>query len=100
AVAPGRQIRRSDVLEGRRRLFVRMRQCHPRLDAVYGEASPLLLVLGALAVGDSAAGGQPVDVAGTDRLRIAQAVAMEDAALEQVGDGREPDMRMRPHLHA
>ena len=88
------------MLEGRRRLLVRMRQRHPGLDAVHGEARALHLVLGALAVGDAASGGHPVDVARPDRLRIAQAVAMEDAALEQVGDGRQPDMRMRPHRHA
>ena len=25
---------------------------------------------------------------------------MHDAAVEEIGDGREPDMRMRPHVHA
>ena len=28
------------------------------------------------------------------------AVAMHDAAVEQIGDGREPDVRMRAHVHA
>src|SRR6185312_10730117 len=32
--------------------------------------------------------------------RGAEAVAMHDLALEQVGDGGEPDMRVRPHVHA
>ena len=52
-----------------------------------------------LAVDDAAAGGHPIDVARPDRLGIAQAVAMVDSAVEEVGHRRQADMRMGPHLH-
>jgi hypothetical protein len=39
-----------------------------------------------------------VEVAGRDDHFGAQTVAMLDLAVEQVGDGRKPDMRMRPHV--
>src|SRR6185503_15069800 len=47
-----------------------------------------------------AAGGHQVHRAGRDLLDVAFAVAMHDRAVEQIGDGGEPDMRMRPHVHA
>jgi hypothetical protein len=40
-------------------------------------------------------GGHPVDLAGLDRLHLAHAVAVGHLALEQIGEGGEPDMRMR-----
>ena len=46
------------------------------------------------------AGGHQVHRAGGDVERVALAVAMGDAAIEQVGDGRQADMRVRPHVHA
>ena len=55
---------------------------------------------GALGMHDAAAGGHPVDLARPDRHRGAEAVAVHDLAVEQVGDGGEPDMRMRPHVEA
>ncbi len=33
-------------------------------------------------------------------MRGAEAVAMHDLAVEQIGDGGEADMRMRPHVDA
>src|SRR5262245_38905564 len=75
-------------------------QCHPGLKAVHAKACALHLRFCALAVSDAAAGGHPVHVAGADRLSMTQAVAVEDAALKQVGDGGKPNMRMGPHLHA
>ncbi len=45
-------------------------------------------------------GGHQVHRAGLDLLDVALAVAVHDAAVEQIGDGGEPDMRMRPHVHA
>jgi hypothetical protein len=42
--------------------------------------------------------GHPVDRAGQDLLHAAQAVAMHHRALEKVGDGRQADVRMRPHV--
>ena len=47
-----------------------------------------------------AAGAHPVDVARGDALHRAEAVAVQDGALEQVGHGGEPDVRVRPHIDA
>jgi hypothetical protein len=49
-------------------------------------------------MGNAASGSHPVDVAGTDRLHEAERVAMLDCAFEQVGDRRQPDVRMRAHV--
>ena len=54
----------------------------------------------ALGMGDAAARGHQVHGAGRDLQRVAFAVAVHDAAVEQVGDGGEPDVRMRAHVHA
>ena len=54
----------------------------------------------ALGMGDAAAGGHQVHGAGRISSDVALAVAMHDAAVEQIGDGGEPDMRMRAHVHA
>src|ERR1700678_4080352 len=49
---------------------------------------------------DAAAGRHPIDRAGTDRQRSAEAVAMHNLAVEQIGDGGKADMRVRPHVDA
>ena len=49
---------------------------------------------------DAASGGHQVHGPGLDLQRVALAVAVHDAAVEQVGHGREPDMRMRAHVDA
>src|SRR5579885_1525261 len=49
---------------------------------------------------DAAPGGHPVDLAGADGDRGAERIAVHDLAVEQVADGGEPDMRMRPHVEA
>jgi hypothetical protein len=41
------------------------------------------------------AGRHPVDLAGSDRLQRAQAVAVQDLARQQVGDRRQADVRVR-----
>src|ERR1700742_2046662 len=51
-------------------------------------------------MGDAASGGHQVHRTRLDLLDVALAVAVHDAAVEQIGDGGEPDMRMRPHVHA
>ena len=43
-------------------------------------------------------GRHPVDRAGLDALHGAQAVPVHHRAFEQIGDGREADVRMRPHV--
>src|SRR6516165_2107122 len=55
---------------------------------------------GALGMHDAAARCHPVHRAGADRHRGAERVAMHDLAVEQIGDGGEPDMRVRPHVDA
>ena len=54
----------------------------------------------ALGMDDAAAGRHPVDLAGADRNRGAERIAMHDLAVEQIADGGEPDMGMRPHVEA
>src|SRR3546814_20475791 len=49
-------------------------------------------------MGDAAARSHPVHLAGTNGLLDAQAVAMRDPALEQVADGGESDVGMRPDI--
>ena len=65
-----------------------------------GLAAVAVVGRGALGMHDAAPGRHPVDGAGPDRQRGAEAVAMHDLAVEQIGDGGEPDMRMRPHVDA
>ena len=54
----------------------------------------------ALGMHDAATRHHPVYVAGRNALHAAETVAMQDAAFEQVRDGRKPDMRMRTHVDA
>src|SRR5262249_38487229 len=49
---------------------------------------------------DAASRRHPVHRAGADRHGAAEAVAMHDLAVEQIGDGGKADMRMRPHIDA
>ena len=88
------------VREGGRAFGLGRRQGHPALQAV--QPLPVAAVFGraALAVHDAAAGRHPVHREWLDVLHRAERIAMADAAFEQVGDGREADVRMRPHLHA
>src|SRR5450631_3206907 len=51
-------------------------------------------------MGDAAARGHQVHGARLDGLDVALAVAVHDAAVEQIGHGSEPDMGMRAHVHA
>ena len=93
----GRQVVTGVMRERRLGLFVFYRQRHPRLDAVHRAAFGAR-PLEALGMRDAAARGHPVHLAGADRLLGADAVAMHDLAFEQVGDGRQADVRMRPHI--
>jgi hypothetical protein len=51
-------------------------------------------------MGDARAGRHPIDLARPDRLDEAQAVAVQDFALEQLGQDRQAYMGMGPHIHA
>ena len=55
---------------------------------------------GAFGMHDAAPGRHPIDGARPDRQRGAEAVAVHDLAVEQIGDGGEPDMRVRPDVDA
>jgi hypothetical protein len=48
---------------------------------------------------DATAGDHPVDLTGLNGLLRADAVAMHDLAVEQVRDGGQADVRMRPHIY-
>src|SRR3546814_5713099 len=48
---------------------------------------------------DAAPRGHQVARAGADRRIGAEAVAMVDRALEQIGQRRQVDMRVRAHVH-
>jgi hypothetical protein len=88
------------VGEGRVALLVAARQRHPGLDA--GEELRRLARFGgrALGVGDAAAGGHQVQRAGADGQLRAEAVAVHDLAVEQVGRGGEADVRVRADVDA
>src|SRR5689334_5765956 len=84
------KIARAVVREARGNFFLAVRQRDPGLDAVHGAAFRARL-LEALRMRDAGTGNHPVDLAGTDRLLRADVVAMHDLALEEIGNGREPD---------
>ncbi|MNC36596.1 hypothetical protein D3C75_851250 [compost metagenome] len=95
----GRLSLLAQVGEGGRHLFQFGRQGDPGLHAVHGPALRLLQRVGAFGMDDAGPGGHPVDLAGTDGLGIAQIVPVHDLALEQIGQGRQADVRMRPHVY-
>jgi hypothetical protein len=86
------------VLEARLDLFMRLRQRGPELQPVVHVGVGLQALGLALGVHDAAPRGHPVDRAGQDLLHAAQAVAMHHRALEKIGDRRQADVRMRPHV--
>src|SRR5262249_57294018 len=51
-------------------------------------------------MGDALSSRHQIHRAGRDLLNVTFTVTMHDAAVEQIGHGGEPDMRMRPHVHA
>ena len=75
------------------------RQRDPALDAeqpaAFGAASTR-----ALGMDDAAPGAHPVHRAGPDRDLRAERIAVHDLAVEEIGDGGEPDMGVRAHVHA
>jgi hypothetical protein len=95
-----RQRRGAVVDEGGRRLLMRLRQRHPGLDAGQAVRRRAATAGRALRMHDAAAGGHPVHVARRDRQFGAEAVPVQDLALEQVGDGGQADMRVRPDIDA
>src|ERR1700722_10718732 len=87
------------MLESRRRLFKSLWQSDPGLNAIETLTAGALRSRRAFGMSNAAPRGHQVHCAGRDFHRIALAVAMENASLEQVSDGRQPDMGMRPNIH-
>ena len=75
-------------------------QRHPGLDAEQALTRAAALGARALGMDDAAPGAHPVHRAGLDRLLGPQAVAVQDLALEQVGQRREVDVRVGAHVDA
>ena len=86
------------VREAGLHFFVGLRQGAPQLQAVVDVGAVFQMVGLALGMHDAAAGRHPVDGAGADLLHRAQAVAVHHGAVEQVSDGSQADVRMRPHV--
>ena len=89
-----------NVRERRRRIFELERQRHPCLQAVHAHSRGAILWCAALRMHDAAARRHPVDIAWRDALHAAEAVAMQDCAVEQVCHRGEADMRMRAYVEA
>ena len=109
------QIAHDDARAGAARLDQRQRIClhmfegggdilppvgqrQPRLDA--GQRRPAGAYVGGRAFGmdDAGSRGHQIDRPRRDPRIGAQRVAMLERAVEQVGDGRQPDMRVRAHV--
>src|SRR5437899_690274 len=86
------------MLEGRCDFLRWLWPADPELPAEDHRIAHAYLGRRALGMRDAAARGHPVDLAGTDQLHAAQAVAMEDLTLVEICDRREPDMGMRAHV--
>ena len=99
ALLPG-QGGGGEVVEGRIGFLVGLRQGDPGLHAVRLAAGGAFGRRRALGMGDAAAGGHPVDVAGADDLFGAEGVAVVDRAAPQEGDRGQADVRMRAHVQA
>ncbi len=79
-------------------LFVFARQRHPRLDAVHGIALRAS-TLESLRVRDALSRGHPVHFTGMDRFLGTDAIPMHDLPVEEIRDGREADVGMRPDIN-
>ena len=88
------------MFEMRRHFFVLGRQCDPGLQAVHECTACASLGWRALGVGDAATGNHPIDVAGANGLARTEVIAMDDFAIEQIGDRRQINMRMRAYVEA
>ena len=84
--------------EARIDLLLGRGHAHPELQAVQRLAVAAVIGGGPLGMHDAAPGGHPVDRARMDRGFYAEIVAVDDFAVIEVGQGGQPDMRMRPHV--
>lgn len=84
------------VIEGGRAILMLRRQGDPQLCRV----QLLAVVQRILGVGDAMSSGHQIDLARADDLLVAQAVAVQDLALDQPGEGLQADVRVRADVHA
>ncbi len=85
------------MIEGGLILLVLFRQRDPGLNAVHvGSVAPRIFQ--AFAMCDALAGDHPVDLARTDLLRKAEAVAMRDRAAVEIRHRGKADVGMRLHI--
>jgi hypothetical protein len=90
-------MRRPHTPEAGIDLLAFLRQRDPGLDSVH-RAAFLAQPLETFGMGDAAAGSHPVHLAGAHRLLRADAVAVHDLAIEQIGDRGQADVRVRAHV--
>ncbi len=86
--------------EGGGVVLMRLGQGQPGLQAEHRERRATGLAIGALGVGDAVPGQHPVHRAGFDPLVGAQAVAVMQAAFQEIGHSAEADMGMGTHVDA
>src|SRR6185295_8954250 len=77
--------------------FLTIRKRYPRLDRM-NRSTFTSSLLEALRVSDPAAGDHPIHLARSDCLLNTNGVAVHDLTREQIGHGREADMRMWQHI--
>src|SRR2546425_59494 len=78
------------MLKRRLGFLMRLRQRDPALDAGHALAALPRAQWAAFGMRDAAPGGHQIHRTGRDLARVAFAVTMHDAAVEQIGDGRQP----------
>ena len=78
--------------------FLRLRQCDPGLNAEQARIGAAPVGCGAFRMYDTAASDHPVDFTRPYCLRRPETVAVNDLASEQIGHGRQANVRMRPYI--
>src|SRR5688572_7506044 len=86
------------MVEARLALFVFRRKGDPALNAVHLPRHVAELWRRPLGVRDAATRDHPVYFARADALHRPHAVSVQHVALEEVGDGGEADVRVRPYV--
>src|SRR4051794_10756035 len=94
------KIRLAIVGEGRLDLLMCRRESYPGLDTEQSRALFLQLRAGSFGMHNPPPRRHPVDCPRSDRLHRAETVTVDNLALEQIGDRREIDMRMRSNVDA
>src|SRR5687768_10705065 len=96
---PGRALERRyrlEVRKPRRHVPMLVWKRRPELDAI---ESPGVFARCLLGMRDPVTGRHDVYSAWTQHGVVSEAVVMNDFALEKLGDGLKPDVRVRRHIH-